>query len=123
MERFEAGPRDDGYTLIECHLYTGRTHQIRVHLRHVGHPLVGDPLYGRGDIRQNLGLARQFLHSWHIRFDHPATGETVELADTLPDDLLHVLESLAERSMGRTPVGEKICPLLAPSGRETRHEG
>ena len=89
----------------------------------MGHPLVGDPLYGRGDLRQNLGLARQFLHSWHIRFDHPATGETVELADTLPDDLLHVLESLAERSMGRTPVGERICPLLAPSGRETRHEG
>ncbi len=123
LERFEAGPRDDGYTLIECHLYTGRTHQIRVHLRHVGHPLVGDPLYGRGDLRQNLGLARQFLHSWHIRFEHPATGETVELADTLPDDLFDVLESLGERSMGRTPAGESICPLLVPSGRGAHREG
>ena len=116
LERFEAGRRDDGYTLVECHLYTGRTHQIRVHMRHVGHPLVGDQLYGRGDERQNLGLSRQFLHSWHIRFDHPATGETIELADRLPEDLLDVLESLKESSMGRTAAGERICPGLGVSG-------
>ena len=117
LERFEAGRRDEGYTLIECHLYTGRTHQIRVHLRHVGHPLVGDQLYGRGDERLNLGLSRQFLHSWHIRFDHPVSGETIELADRLPDDLLRVLESLAERSQGRTTAGEKICPALWPADK------
>lgn len=115
LERFEAGCRDDGYALLECHLYTGRTHQIRVHMRHIGHPLVGDPLYGRGDGRQNLGLSRQFLHSWHIRFDHPVTGEPIELADRLPPDLLDVLESLRERSMGRTAAGEKICPALGAS--------
>lgn len=115
LERFEAGRRDDGYALLECHLYTGRTHQIRVHMRHIGHPLVGDPLYGRGDGRQNLGLSRQFLHSWHIRFDHPVTGEPIELADRLPPDLLDVLESLGERSMGRTAAGEKICPALGAS--------
>lgn len=115
LERFEAGRRDDGYTLVECHLYTGRTHQIRVHMRHVGHPLVGDQLYGRGDERQNLGLSRQFLHSWHIRFDHPTTGETIELADRLPEDLLDVLESLKESSMGRTAAGERICPELGTS--------
>ena len=114
LERYEAGRRDDGYTLVECHLYTGRTHQIRVHMRHVGHPLVGDPLYGRGDLRQNLGLDRQFLHSWRISFEHPETGETVKLADTLPGDLLDVLESLDERSMGRTSAGEEICPRLRP---------
>ncbi|MBM6774763.1 RluA family pseudouridine synthase [Olsenella profusa] len=112
LERFEAGRRDDGYTLMECHLYTGRTHQIRVHMRHIGHPLVGDPLYGRGDERLNRGLSRQFLHSWHIRFDHPVTGRTVELADRLPQDLLDVLESLKESSMGRTAAGERICPEL-----------
>ena len=112
LERFEAGRRDEGYSLLECHLYTGRTHQIRVHMRHIGHQLVGDPLYGRGDDRLNLGLARQFLHSWHIRFDYPVTGETVELADRLPDDLLDVLESLDGRSLGRTPAGEKIVPAL-----------
>lgn len=112
LERFEAGRRDEGYTLLECHLYTGRTHQIRVHMRHIGHQCVGDPLYGRGDLAQNLGLARQFLHSWRIEFSHPVTGETIELADTLPCDLEAVLESLKGRSMGRTAAGEGICPLL-----------
>ena len=115
LERFEAGRRDDGYTLMECHLYTGRTHQIRVHMRHIGHPLVGDQLYGRGDERLNRGLSRQFLHSWHIRFDHPVTGEVIELADSLPQDLLDVLESLKESSMGRTSAGETICPALGVS--------
>ena len=112
LERFEAGRRDEGYTLMECHLYTGRTHQIRVHMRHIGHALVGDPLYGRGDARLNLGLARQFLHSWRISFDHPVTGETITLADRLPDDLLAILDSLKDRSMGRTAAGEEIVPAL-----------
>ena len=112
LERYEALRRDEGYTLMECHLYTGRTHQIRVHMRHIGHPLVGDQLYGRGDDRVNLGLRRQFLHSWRVRFDHPVTGETVEVADRLPDDLLAILEALKERSMGRTAAGEEICPAL-----------
>ena len=115
LERFEAGRCDEGYTLMECHLYTGRTHQIRVHMRHIGHPLVGDQLYGRGDERVNRGLSRQFLHSWRIRFDHPVSGETIELADRLPDDLLDVLESLKETSMGRTAAGEDICPQLGAS--------
>lgn len=112
LERFEAGRRDEGYSLLECHLYTGRTHQIRVHMRHTGHPCVGDQLYGRGDERCNLGLGRQFLHSWHVRFDHPVTGEVVELADRLPDDLLAILEALDQRSMGRTAAGETIVPQL-----------
>ena len=115
LERFEAGRCDEGYTLMECHLYTGRTHQIRVHMRHIGHPLVGDQLYGRGDERVNRGLSRQFLHSWRIRFDHPVSGETIELADRLPDDLLYVLESLKETSMGRTAAGREICPQLGAS--------
>ena len=112
LERFEAGRRDEGYTLLECHLYTGRTHQIRVHMRHIGHPVIGDPLYGRGDVRQNLGLTRQFLHSWHIAFDHPVTGERIVRADTLPHDLLDILVGLRERSEGRTAAGDEICPQL-----------
>ena len=112
LERFEAGRRDEGYTLLECHLYTGRTHQIRVHMRHVGHPVIGDPLYGRGDDRQNLGLTRQFLHSWHIAFDHPVTGESIVRADTLPPDLLDILVGLRGRSEGRTAAGDEICPQL-----------
>ena len=116
LERFEAGTRDEGYSLLECHLYTGRTHQIRVHMRHTGHPLVGDQLYGRGDDRVNLGLRRQFLHSWSIAFDHPATGERIERCDRLPDDLLAILTQIGERSMGRTEAGERICPLLGCDG-------
>ena len=112
LERFEAGPRDEGYALLECHLWTGRTHQIRVHMRHIGHHVVGDALYGRGDERQNLGLGRQFLHSWHIEFDHPMTGELVSMADHLPDDLAEVLGGLEGRSMGRTPAGDEIVPQL-----------
>ncbi len=112
LERFEAGRRDEGYTLLECHLYTGRTHQIRVHMRHINHQVIGDPLYGRGDLAQNLGLSRQFLHSWSVAFAHPVSGETIELRDTLPDDLRAVLESLENRSMGRTEAGERIVPLL-----------
>ena len=115
LERFEAGRRDEGYSLLECHLYTGRTHQIRVHMRHIGHPVVGDPLYGKGSLLQNKGLTRQFLHSWHIRFDHPCTGETIELADRLPDDLVNVLESLQGTSMGQTERGREVCPELGLS--------
>ena len=113
LERFEADRRDQGYSLLECHLYTGRTHQIRVHMRHIGHACVGDQLYGKGDLRLDRGLARQFLHSWRISFEHPMTGEVIELADRLPEDLRGVLCGLADRSMGRTAAGDAICPALA----------
>lgn len=114
LERFAPARGDEGYALVECHLYTGRTHQIRVHMRHIAHPLVGDPLYGRGKPgdRVNLGLDRQFLHSWHVAFDHPVTGEHLELADTLPWDLAAALEELEDRSEGLTPAGEEIVPQL-----------
>lgn len=113
LERFEAGRFDEGFTLVECHLYTGRTHQIRVHMRHIGHACVGDPLYGRGDDRANRGLRRQFLHSWRVSFDHPMKDMRVTCADTLPDDLLAILTEIASTSMGRTAAGEEICPRLS----------
>ena len=112
LERFDASRGDDGYTLLECHLYTGRTHQIRVHMRHINHPCVGDPLYGRGNERADRGLTRQFLHSWRVRFDHPVTGETIECRDELPWDLSAVLEELAPASLGRTEAGNEIVPQL-----------
>lgn len=112
LERFDADRRDDGYTLVECHLYTGRTHQIRVHMRHINHPCVGDPLYGRADDRLDLGLTRQFLHSWRVAFDHPVTGERIECRDELPWDLAAALDELAPRSLGRTAAGEQIVPQL-----------
>lgn len=112
LERFEASRWDEGYTLVECHLYTGRTHQIRVHMRHIHHPLVGDPLYGKGDARMNLDLDRQFLHSWSVAFDHPVTGERIECKDELPWDLAAALDDLHERSLGRTEAGDLIVPRL-----------
>ncbi|MBQ1450402.1 MAG: RluA family pseudouridine synthase [Eggerthellaceae bacterium] len=102
LERFEPGPKDNGYTLIDCKLFTGRTHQIRVHMEYAKHPLVGDPLYTHSMPKAdsaNLGLKRQFLHSFMLTLDHPITGEEMHFEDDLPDDLQAVLDTLADRKM------------------------
>ena len=112
LERFEAQQRDDGYTLIDCKLFTGRTHQIRVHMQYARHPLVGDPVYtahGPRDASAQRGLDRQFLHSFSLGFSHPLTGERMEFVDNLPADLRHVLDGLAERSRGKTAAGTEIA--------------
>lgn len=72
-----------GATLVACTLHTGRTHQIRVHLKHLGHPLLGDELYGR-----RAGFPRQMLHSWKLAFIHPRTGERVSFQSPLPADFV-----------------------------------
>ena len=72
------------YTLLRVRLETGRTHQIRVHLQSIGHPVAGDPEYGTAGL---LGLARQFLHAGRLAFDHPVTGARVDLTSPLPEDL------------------------------------
>jgi 23S rRNA pseudouridine1911/1915/1917 synthase len=82
------------FSLLEARLETGRTHQIRVHLESVGHPVVGDPVYGRRP--ESLGLERQFLHAARLAFPHPETGEPVEVESPLPDDLRRAL-ALARR--------------------------
>ena len=79
-------------SLLECRLETGRTHQIRVHLSAVGHPVVGDGAYGGA--RSTLTLDRPFLHATHLAFDHPVTGARVDVDDPLPDDLAAVLAAL-----------------------------
>ncbi|MGH2539174.1 MAG: RluA family pseudouridine synthase [Actinomycetota bacterium] len=79
-------------TLAEAAPRTGRTHQIRVHLGAIGHPILGDRAYrGGGDDATALGLERPFLHSWRIGFDHPITRERVEVEEPLPPDLERVL--------------------------------
>lgn len=79
-------------TLVEAAPRTGRTHQIRVHLASIGHPVLGDRAYGGGgDEAARLGLTRPFLHSWRIGFNHPVTGERVDREDPLPDDLARAL--------------------------------
>lgn len=80
------------YTLLLLQLETGRTHQIRVHLQAIGHPVVGDATYGPGGIKSNLGLQRQFLHAYQLVFTHPTTGALVEVEAPLPPDLQQVLE-------------------------------
>ncbi len=94
---FEIRERFDRATLLEATPRTGRTHQIRVHLSAIGHPILGDRSYGgAGDVARVLGLARPFLHSWRIEFDHPATGERIELEEPLPEDLLATLARLVD---------------------------
>jgi 23S rRNA pseudouridine1911/1915/1917 synthase len=80
-------------SLLEVHLETGRTHQIRVHMQALHHPCVGDPLYG-GDpvLAERVGLTRQWLHAVRLGFDHPDSGEYVEFESPYPDDLAHALD-------------------------------
>lgn len=87
----ELGP----YTLVEAQLETGRTHQIRVHLAYSGHPVLGDPQYGRQ--AGALGLTRQFLHAYQLGFRLPSSDEFRVFESPLPEDLATVLEKLRHR--------------------------
>jgi 23S rRNA pseudouridine1911/1915/1917 synthase len=87
-------------TLVQVAIHTGRTHQIRVHLSAIGHPIVGDAMYGGvrrrvpGDLRALTHLDRPFLHAAHLIFKHPADGRRMEFASALPADLQRVLDEL-----------------------------
>jgi 23S rRNA pseudouridine1911/1915/1917 synthase len=82
-------------SLLRLKLETGRTHQIRVHLQAIGHPVLGDPEYGSGE---TLGLPRQFLHATRLAFAHPISGERIEVRSPLPADLHAALERAEELS-------------------------
>lgn len=90
LERFPM-EKGEGYTMIELLLETGRTHQIRVHMSHIGHPLVGDDLYG-GD--NSLLIGRQALHAYQLSFRHPVTGKAITVEAPLPDDIREVIKKL-----------------------------
>lgn len=88
------------FSLLDCKLHTGRTHQIRSHMEFINHPIVGDSVYNSGapkdfDAREELGLNRQFLHSYKLGFNHPITGEYMEFEDALPKDLQNILNKLS----------------------------
>ena len=89
--------RFDAVDLLRAHLHTGRTHQIRVHLASVGHPVVGDDTYGGGGGRRLITMPpkRHFLHAAWLRFRHPGTGTPVELRSSLPPELVTALASAA----------------------------
>jgi 23S rRNA pseudouridine1911/1915/1917 synthase len=103
---FDVAERLGGFTLLSVQIKTGRTHQIRVHLSHIGHPVVGDAAYGGGrensirDSETRRGVAelgRQFLHTAQLAFDHPRTGERLEFASELPPELSGLLRALGSR--------------------------
>jgi len=86
----------EGATLIECRLETGRTHQIRIHLAELGHPIVGERVYAP---RKFVGIPapRQMLHALELGFEHPADGRSLDFSEPVPEDMLRVIEQLRRR--------------------------
>jgi 23S rRNA pseudouridine1911/1915/1917 synthase len=84
------------YTLMQFQLETGRTHQIRVHTTQMGHPIVGDPLYGSGRT-VGVNLTGQALHAWKLKFQHPSTGELIETTAPPPAEFLTLLQVIRQR--------------------------
>lgn len=93
VTHWEVLARYRGYTHLRCRLETGRTHQIRVHMAHIGHPLLGDEVYGHAKLPEK-GLTGQCLHAKELKFVHPRTGEQVRLSTDLPDYFREVLARL-----------------------------
>ncbi len=108
ITRWRVIERLNGYTLLEIFPQTGRTHQIRVHLSSMGHPLLGDPVYGRkgkpGSIHDPVlrecikRMDRQALHACRLGFNHPRTGERIQFVSPMPQDIREVLEGLRSRA-------------------------
>ena len=92
VTRWEVIARYSGFTHVRCVLETGRTHQIRVHMAHIGHPLLGDMVYGAG--KTEKGLEGQCLHARSLKFRHPRTGEEIRLTSELPEYFTGVLARL-----------------------------
>ena len=97
VTHYEVLARYKGYTHVRCSLETGRTHQIRVHMAHIGHSILGDFVYGRG--KNEFDISGQCLHAGHLCFIHPASGETITLFARLPGYFSDVLDILEKRSI------------------------
>jgi 23S rRNA pseudouridine1911/1915/1917 synthase len=98
ISHFETERTFPAYTLLRVRLETGRTHQIRAHLKAIGHPVAGDPEYGHAG---ELGLPRQFLHAEHLAFAHPVTGAAIDVRSPLPAELDTALEKAGRSTGGR----------------------
>ena len=94
---FKVLKRYDRYTLLELKIATGRTHQIRVHMSYIGHPVVGDEVYSNG--KNEFEVKGQMLHAWKLEFIHPITGEKINLEAPLPDYFKEILEKLNDREI------------------------
>lgn len=95
VTHFSVLERFDHFTLLECKLETGRTHQIRVHMEFIGHPLAGDPLYG---LKRTLDIDGQALHAQVLGFKHPQTGEYMEFSSEIPEDMKQLIDMLRQNS-------------------------
>ena len=95
VTHFKVMERFGEYTLVECQLETGRTHQIRVHMTSIGHPLVNDPKYGSR--KTPFGIKGQALHSRQLTLQHPVTGEQLTFEAPLPEDMEKILSALRNR--------------------------
>lgn len=93
VTHYQVVARYNGYTHVRCALETGRTHQIRVHMAHIGHPLLGDPVYGRAT-KPEKGLCGQCLHARELTFIHPRTGGKMHLTTELPEYFTEILKRL-----------------------------
>jgi len=96
VTHFTVAERFGDYTLLDVALETGRTHQIRVHMAYIGHPVVGDPKYG--PVKNHFALPGQFLHAYLLGFIHPTTGEYLEFTAPLPPVMAQVLQRLRDNS-------------------------
>lgn len=99
VTHFKVLARYDKYTLLEVKIDTGRTHQIRVHMSYIGHPVVGDEVYSNG--KNEFGVKGQMLHAKYLKFKHPVTGEELELEAPIPEYFEEVLKQLEERKQGK----------------------
>jgi 23S rRNA pseudouridine1911/1915/1917 synthase len=104
---FEIAEEYPRTTLLRVTLETGRTHQIRVHLAAIGHPVCGDGQYGGGECGRRLGLTRQFLHAWKLAFTHPGTGQNLTCESNLPADLHHASEAAKREPASDGPDGSR----------------
>jgi 23S rRNA pseudouridine1911/1915/1917 synthase len=105
--------RFDSADLLRAHLYTGRTHQIRVHLAAIGHPVVGDDTYGGGGGRRLMQLPprRHFLHAAWLQFRHPVSGQEIDIRSPLPEDLRRALAATAQGSLPDDAFAGDLDPL------------
>jgi 23S rRNA pseudouridine1911/1915/1917 synthase len=105
--------RFDSADLLRAHLYTGRTHQIRVHLAAIGHPVVGDDTYGGGGGRRLVQLPprRHFLHAAWLQFRHPVSGKEIDIRSPLPEDLRRALAATAQGSLPDDAFAGDLDPL------------
>lgn len=104
-------------SLVLCTLHTGRTHQIRVHMLHLGHPLIGDPIYAKPN-RQQAQTGRLMLHAWRLCFNHPRTGQRMEFEATVPPEYTPWLQTFPNGLYGHIPAPRPLTAELSETDAE-----